>query len=197
MDQNTPETVTVLLAQAREGDADATEKLYDLVQHQLRRIAKNQLRGERPDHSLEPTIIIDDVFLRLVGERGNIDWKNRQQFYRTAAKAMRRVLIDHERRRRAQRRGGGNHRRVSIDPDLLGVEETCSDLLALDEALTRLAEFDPRQSEVVELHHFGGCTLKETAEMIGVPLGAVKADWRTAKAWLHRELTRGGDEHTT
>lgn len=194
MDENSPETVTVLLRQAREGDRSAKERLFELVQHELRAIARHQMRGERADDSLQTTVILDDVFLRLVGADANTSWDNRKHFYRTAAVAMRRMLIDHERRRRALRRGGG-HQRISVDPDELvpdpiGAEQLRVDLLALDEALTKLAKIDPRQIEVVELHHFGGCSLKETADLLGVSVGTVKADWRMAKAWLHRELTR-------
>ncbi len=191
MDANSPDTVTVLLRQAREGDRCAEERLFELVEHELRAIAKRQMRKERAGDSLQTTVIIDDVFLRLVGSDTNTNWQNRRHFYRTAAVAMRRMLIDYERRRRAQRRGGG-HQRISLDPDRLGngAEETHVDLLALDEALKKLADIDSRQIEVVELHHFGGCSLQETADLLGVSVGTVRADWRMAKAWLHRELTR-------
>ena len=119
--------------------------------------------------------------------------ESRKQFYRMAASAMRRMLIDHERKRRAQRRGGGEHQRLAIEPDTLGIQGQQTDLLALDEALTRLTTIDPRQSEIVELHHFGGCSIKETAQLLNVSLSTVKSDWKMAKVWLHRELSRDRD----
>ena len=150
-----------------------------LRQRLIERCNKNQV-----------TVLIDDAFLRLVGETADISWHDRKHFYRAAARVMRRMLIDHERQRRAERRGGGEHKRMALDPDMLGETQQRIDVLALDEALTRLSQIDPRQSEIVELHHFGGCSLKETAKLLGISLTTAKADWRTAKAWLHRELTR-------
>lgn len=182
--------VTVLLNQAGDGDRTAKERLFGVVQKELRLIAERQMRRERAEHSLQATVLIDDAFLKLIGEDVEVSWENRRHFYCTAAKAMRRMLIDHERARRAQRRGGTDHQRVGVDPDHIADQDLLFDLLALDEALQKLAEFDPRQAEIVELHHFGGCSLKETAELLEVSVGTIKADWRMAKAWLHRELTR-------
>ena len=179
----------MLFRRTGEGDQTAREQLFRIVQHELRAIAEKQMRGERPDHSLQATVLIDDAFVRLAGDDANISWQNRKHFYRTAANAMRRMLIDHERQRRAQRRGGGEHQRVAVELALHGAPDMRLDLLALDEALTKLGEIDPRQSEIVELHHFGGCSLKETAELLELSVGTIKADWRMAKAWLHRELT--------
>lgn len=189
MEDGSLNTITLLLTQAREGDAKSKERLFHLVRDELHAIAEKQMRGERADHSLQATVLIDDAFLRLVSGDADISWQNRKHFYRTAANAMRQMLIDHERQRRAQRRGGGEHRRIAVDPDMLGDRNLQFDILALDEALTKLAEIDPRQSEIVELHHFGGCSLKETADLLGISLTTAKAEWKTAKAWLHRELT--------
>lgn len=187
---NEPDTVTILLNQAAAGNHTARDELFRRIQHELRAIAEYQMRGERPDHSLQATVLINDTFMRLVGKDTDVDWEDRRHFFRSAAKAMRRLLIDHERQRRTQRRGGGEHHRVDVDLDTLSDSDTKLDLLALDEALTKLATVDPRQSDIVELHHFGGCSLKETANLVGTSVGSVKADWRMAKAWLHRELTR-------
>ncbi|MEZ6120544.1 MAG: ECF-type sigma factor, partial [Pirellulaceae bacterium] len=157
---------------------------------ELRIIARKQLRSERPDHSLQVTILVDDTLLELLGANAEIKWENRRHFYRTAAKKIRNLLIDHERKRRAQRRGGGEFRRVSLDLDQLSGESTRIDLLALDQALTKLAAIDQRQSDIVELHHFGGCSVNETAQILDVSPSTIKNEWRFAKAWLHRELTR-------
>lgn len=180
--------VTVLLTEAAQGANDAKERLFRMVQNQLRASAKKQMRGERPDHSLQATVLINDTFLRLFGEDVNIDWQNRQHFYRTAANVMRRLLIDHERKRRAQRRGGTDHVREALEPDSLGESDRLTDLLALDEALNKLIKISPRLVDVVVLHHFAGHTLKATAEILEVSLTTAKADWRMAKAWLYGEL---------
>lgn len=192
MDEHTPETVTVLLNRAGDGDQAARERLFRLLEYELRAIAQKQMRGERAGHSLQTTILIDDAFMRLMGEDAAKNWQDRKHFFRTAAQVMRRILVDHERKRRAQRRGGRANQRVAVDPDALGTEKDRLDILALDEALTKLSRFDSRQREVVELRHFAGCTLSETAEILDVSVSTVKADWRMAKAWLHRELTSDG-----
>ena len=190
MSQVPPEHVTQLLVEANEGDRSAKERLFKLVEQELRLIAEKQLRGERSGHSLQATMLVDDTLLQLVGSGGNVSWENRKHFYRTASRTMRRILIDHERRRRAQRRGGGKHRQIDLDPNDIGKDEIRWDLLALDEALNKLAMIDARQSEVVELHHFGGCSLSETADILDVSASTVKNEWRMAKAWLHRELVK-------
>lgn len=181
--------ITMLLAKANSGDTDAKSKLFGLVEKELRAIAKTKMRGERVDHTLQGTVLIDDAFLRLVGEQAGVDWSGRSHFYRAAARAMRRMLIDHERIRQAQRRGGNEHKRVAADPKYLGNDDERIDLLALDEALTELNEISPRQAQIVELHHFGGYTLEEVAKIVDVSRTTVKADWRIAKAWLFRRLS--------
>ena len=180
--------VTNLLAQANEGDRTAKERLFSLIEDELRVIAQKQMRLERPDHSLQVTVLVDDTLLQLVGEQIDVSWQNRKHFYRAAARSMRRMLIDHERRRRAQKRGGDEHHRVDIRPDELGDTTDQLDLLALDEALTNLANVDPRQSQIVELHHFGGCTLTEVAKIMDLSPSTIRNEWKMAKAWLHREL---------
>lgn len=180
--------VTNLLAKANEGDRAAKERLFSLIEDELRLIARKQMMRERPDHSLQVTVLVDDTLLQLVGEQIDVSWQNRKHFYRAAARSMRRMLIDHERRRRAQRRGGGEHQRVQFGPDELGDDKNQLDLLALDEALTKMASVDPRQSQIVELHHFGGCTLSEVAKVMELSLSTIRNEWKMAKAWLHREL---------
>ena len=185
--------VTAWLAAANQGDRPARERLFEIVERELRLIAAKQMRRERPDHSLQVTLLVDETLMQLLGDKADVLWENRRHFYRAAARKMRNLLIDHERRRRAQRRGGAEQARVAVDPDQLGSESSEVDLLALNEALNKLATVDLRQSEIVELHHFGGCTLAETAKILDVSATTAKNEWRLAKAWLHRELTRGTD----
>ena len=181
--------VTNLLAKANDGDRTAKERLFGLIEDEMRMIAQKQMRNERPDHSLQVTVLVDDTLLQLVGEQIDVSWQNRKHFYRAAARSMRRMLIDHERKRRAQRRGGGEYKRAEIGPDELGGAANQLDLLALDEALTKMAEVDPRQSQIVELHHFGGCSLVEVAKIMDLSPSTIRNEWNMAKAWLHRELS--------
>ncbi|WP_252853728.1 ECF-type sigma factor [Aeoliella straminimaris] len=194
MDANSTESVTVLLNRVEGGDLAAGEVLYHRVERELRAIAEKQIRDERAGHSLQATLLIDDAFLRLTNGITEVGWQNRRHFFRAAARAMRQMLVDHERARRAARRGGRVHQRVALELDRLGTEQNEIDLLALNEALDKLAKRDPRQSEIVDLHHFGGLSLKETADLLEISVGTVKSDWRLAKAWLHRELS---NERTT
>jgi len=189
MSKQNSEDVTLLLGQAGDGDVSAKEQLFRIVQRELKMIAQKQMRNERDGHSLQATVLVDDAFLKLVGSDVELDFSDRKHFYRVSANVMRRILIDHERTRRAKRRGGGDHQRVAFDLDLIGEDEFNLDVLALDEALTKLAEVDPRQAEIVALHHFGGCSLAETAELLEISVTTVKMDWRMAKGWLHRELS--------
>lgn len=182
--------ITCLLESARVGDRDAQEKLFRRVESELRQAASRYLRREQANASLQPTLLVDEVFVRLVVDGKNIKWQDRAHFYRTAARAMRRFLVDHERERVRKKRGGGQVSRIELDLTRLasrGVEQP--DLLALDEALKELEQLDVRQGHVVELHHFGGHSLKETAELLGVSSATVKTDWASARAWLHKKLS--------
>lgn len=183
-------SITVLLACANEGDPKAKERLFLLVEEELRKIAANRMREERPDHSLQGTVLVDDVFLRLVGENQDIKWQDRRHFFCVAARAMRRMLVDHERARRTQRRGGQDHHKLPEFPSDLQVEERPFDLIALDEALDRLSQIDPRQAQIVEMHHYGAYTIGEISQILKISKTTVKSDWRMAKAWLFRELER-------
>ena len=147
------------------------------------------MRRERTDHTLSPTALVHEAYLRLVGQT-DISWQNRAHFFSVAAQVMRHILVDHARERRAQKRGG-SERRLSLEHADISPEQDATDLLALDEALTRLAAFDERKSRVVELRFFGGPTIEEVAEVLKVTEGAVRYDWRMAKAWLHRALCGG------
>lgn len=178
--------VTRLLALWSSGDASALERLAPLVYEELRTLAGRLLRGERAGHTLQPTALVNEAFLRLAGGR-TVDWKGRTHFFAVAARAMRRILVDHARTRLAGKRGGGATR-ISLTETPLSVPAPDVDVLALDEALERLAGLDPGQARVVELRFFAGLSVEETAEAIGASPATVKREWSSARAWLFREL---------
>lgn len=185
--------VTALLLDWRDGDRDAPAKLMPLVYDELRRLARDYLRRERADHTLQPTALVNEVYLRLVDQQ-RVDWHNRAQFFGLAAQLMRHVLVDHARARASVKRGG-LVRKMSLDEARLAPAEVAAELLALDEALVRLAAIDERKSRIVEMRFFGGLSVEETAEVLGISDKTVMRDWRIAKLWLHRELSEaaGGD----
>jgi RNA polymerase sigma-70 factor, ECF subfamily len=180
--------VTQLLADVQNGRPDAAPQLMPLVYDELRRLARGQMRRERPDHTLQATALVHEAYFRLVNQPERT-WQNRTHFIRIAAQVMRRMLIDYARARRTAKREGGLQR-VPLEEPLLVAEEQSDELLALDEALERLAQFDARQSRVVELRFFGGLTVEETAEALGMSAKTVKRDWSVARAWLHREMKK-------
>ena len=181
-----PRSVTALLADWRRGDAGALNELLPVIYAELRRIAARQLRAERVGHTLQPTALVHEVYLRLVDQR-QVDWRNRAHFFGVAAQVMRRILVDHARRHMAAKRGE-SIRCVSVDDahDVAAADEL--PILALDRALGRLADVDGELARIVELRAFGGLTIDEAAHVLGVSLSTAKRDWRTAKAWLTREL---------
>jgi RNA polymerase sigma factor (TIGR02999 family) len=179
--------VTQLLSRWRDGDPAALDALIPLVYSELRRMAARHLRRERPQHTLQPTALVHEAFVKLVDQR-DVRWQNRAHFYGIAAQAIRRILVDHARGRAAEKRGGDLNR-VPLDDDVKSSLDDRTDILDLDDALTRLGAFDPDQVRLVELRYFGGLTIEETAEVLGWSTGSVKREWTTAKAWLHRELT--------
>jgi RNA polymerase sigma factor (TIGR02999 family) len=178
--------VTVLLRQVKAGDSDAVSRLLELVYPQLRRIARQRLRQERSGHTLQPTALVNEAYMQLAGQMGK-DWQNRSHFYAVAAQSMRRVLVDYAREKKALKRAG-DRQQVELDEALAIVSDRLDEILAIDEALQRLAAFDPRGSKVVEMRFFGGMTEEEAAEVLGVTPRTVKRDWNVAKAWLHGEL---------
>lgn len=181
-----PEEVTGLLLALGNGDKEALDKLMPLVYGELHRLASRRLFRERPGCSLQTTALIHEAYLRLVDQRAT-RWQNRAHFFSIAARLMRRILVDHARARRYAKRGGAALR-VSL-AEAGGVAEVrAAEIVALDDALESLAELDPRKSRVVELRFFGGLSVVETAEALGVSPNTVLRDWGTAKAWLHREL---------
>src|SRR5215208_5135814 len=178
--------VTVLLAEWGRGNADALNELLPLVYAELRRIAARQLRSERVGHTLQPTALVHEVYLRLVDQR-NVDWRNRAHFFGVAAHVMRRILVDHARRHSASKRGDGLPR-VSLDEATEVVGPDGIPFLALDQALDRRAGMDEDLARIVELRAFGGMTIEEAACVLKVSPSTAKREWRTAKAWLTREL---------
>ncbi|HEX4770834.1 MAG TPA: sigma-70 family RNA polymerase sigma factor [Bryobacteraceae bacterium] len=179
--------VTVLLQQVRAGDSDAVNKLIPLVLNELRTLARMQLRRERPGHTLQPTALVNEVYLRLVNDPAR-DWKNRAHFIGVSVSVMRRILIDYARRKQAFKRDGGD--RVSIDKiDCADLSSDQADeLLALDHALDQLELMNPRQRRIVELRYFGGLSVDETAEVLNLSTMTIKRDWSTARAWLKGQV---------
>jgi RNA polymerase sigma factor (TIGR02999 family) len=180
--------VTTLLARVSEGDQAALADLLPMVYQELHDIAERALRRERRDHTLQPTALINEAYLRLVDQR-DVQWQNRSHFVGVAATVMRRVLVDHARRHRSEKRGGAMGRVGLTGDSLEDREETDPlDLVALDDALKRLSEMDPRQGRIVELRYFGGLGVEESAAVLGVSPATVKREWNSARAWLRREL---------
>ena len=187
----TPGDVTRLLRQLGGGHAQAAEQLAPLIYDQLRRLAGACMRGERLGHTLQATALVHEAYLKLVGQE-HVEWQNRAHFFAVAATLMRRVLLDHARRRHAAKRGAAG-RQITLDEHLLIAENNLPEVIALDECLTRLGRIDAKQARLVELRFFAGLDVEEIAEVMGISSATVKREWRSAKAWLHREMTREGD----
>lgn len=181
--------ITALLLELERGDARAADHLVPLVYDELRRIASRQLRRESEGHTLSPTALVHEAYLRLV-DQTRVQWVNRAQFFAVAARLMRRVLLDHARRVGAAKRGGG-WKRMELEGADIAVEERAAELIALDDALEKLAALNPRLSQVVECRFFGGMTEEETAAALGVTDRTVRRDWIKAKGWLHEALPAG------
>ncbi len=178
--------ITTLLEEVRQGNPEAGNQLMPLIYERLHRIAAAHFANERPGHSLQPTELIHEVYLRLLKD-GAGPWQNRAHFFATASRAMRRILVDHARKHLRDKHGGGLFR-VDLDKAIVVAPEKSRMLVELDRALKRLEKRSERQSRVVELRYFGGLSVKETAEVLSVGLTTVKEDWALARAWLEREL---------
>lgn len=179
--------VTQILRDWNEGDADAPERLMPLVYDEMRRLARTFLSRERNSHTLQPTALVNEAYLRLV-DQTRVNWQNRAHFYGIASRMMRRVLIDHARAHATEKRGGGTIR-LSIDDVQVSLEERATSFVALDEAMKRLEQMDERKCKVVEMRFFGGLSDEEIAEVLGVTTRTVLRDWKTARLWLYRELS--------
>ncbi len=191
MDQsaNTSQDISRLLRQWSEGNRAAFEELLPLVYEELHRQAARYLRRERAGHTLQTTALIHEAYLRLIDQR-DMQWESRTHFFAIAAQMMRRVLVDYARAKHREKRGGDDVRLPLEDVMLVAADEKGIDLMALDEALTRLGAVDEQQSRVVELRYFGGLSLEKTAEVLHISRATAARDWDVAKAWLRRELTR-------
>ena len=180
-------SVTELLVASHKGDPEALNKLLPLVYDELRRVAERYLRRERPDHTLQATALVHEAYIRLIDQ--DVPWQNRAHFFGIAAEMMRRILIDHARGLQAAKRGSGGIKLPLDDVINLSVERA-TDLIVLDEAMTALAEIDPQKSRIVELRFFGGLSIEETAEVLGVGTATIIRQWKLAKAWLYREVSK-------
>jgi RNA polymerase sigma-70 factor (ECF subfamily) len=187
-DSPTDGRVTELLAAYRAGDGEAMDRLVPLVYAELRRMAARHLRRERGEHTLQPTALVHEAYLRMVDQR-DAPWQDRAHFLGCAAHLMRNILVDHARRRNAAKRGKGEAR-VTLGAAADVAQSTDVDLVALDDALRELEAIDPRQSRMVELRFFGGLSIEETAEVLGVSSAQVRREWTVVRAWLRRELER-------
>jgi RNA polymerase sigma-70 factor, ECF subfamily len=182
--------VTALLARVTKGDQEAVSKLIPLVYDEMRRLAGHYMRRERPDHTLQATALVHEAYMKMVEQRP-ADLQNRAHFFGVAAQVMRHILIDHARGHRREKRGGAKEL-VPLDDALVFSEGKSEELLALDEALQRLAKLDPRQAKVIEMRFFGGLTVEETAEALGISTITVKRDWSLGRAWLYGDLEPQG-----
>jgi RNA polymerase sigma-70 factor (ECF subfamily) len=181
--------ITQLLIAWSEGRREALDDLMPMVYADLRRVAANYMRREAVDHALQPTALVHEAYVRLIDQK-HVQWRNRAHFFGVAAGLMRRILVDQARRRRAEKRGGG-WERVTLVGDEAAVENHKEiDVLALHEALERLASFDPQQERIVELRYFGGLTIEEAAEVLGISAATVVREWTIAKAWLRTDMSR-------
>ena len=179
--------ITILLRELSGGNKSAADRLIPLVYPNLKRLARRYMRKERADHTLQPTALVNEAYLRLVGG-SEVDWKNRAHFFGVAAQLMRRILVDHARERHAAKRGGPGQQKISLDGALCYNYEDPDELLAVDEALDRLSAFDPRQARIVELRFFVGLSIEEAAEVLGFSSRTIKREWDIARAWLRGEL---------
>jgi RNA polymerase sigma factor (TIGR02999 family) len=184
---NSPEETTRLLAQLEAGDGEAAAELLPLVYKELRAVADSFFRRQPADHTLQPTALVHEAYLRLIHHK-DANWSSRAHFFSVACKAMRQILINHAERRAAVKRGG-DRQKLTLSEGLVPAQQREVDLLALDEALTQLFALSERMGKVVELRYFGGLTIEEIAHVLGVSKRTIEGDWQTARAWLRRALS--------
>ena len=190
MQSPSPSEITRLLKDWSRGDSAALDQLMPIVYNELRRVAARYLRRERQDHTLQPTALVNEAYLRLIDQK-QVNWQNRAHFMGVAAQMMRRILVDHAKNQHRAKRGGGAPK-VSLDEAAAVCEEGANELVEIHEALTALAAFDERKSRVVEMRYFGGLSVEETAEVLEVSVITVARDWKLAKAWLYTHLKDNG-----
>lgn len=187
-----PNEITSQLRAWRAGDAMALERLIPAVYQELRSLAERYLRAENPGHTLQPTALVHEAYLRLI-DQTQVEWRNRAHFFGVAAQMMRRILVDHAKTKRRHKRGGGAIK-LSLDEALNYGQAQARELIALDDALQALAAFDERKSRVVELRYFGGLSVEETAQVLDLSAQTIIRDWNMAKAWLYQQLAGAGEE---
>jgi RNA polymerase sigma factor (TIGR02999 family) len=187
---SSPGEITQLLRELRQGNPDTEAKLIPLVYEQLHRLAAHYMRQERPDHTLQPTVLVDEAYSRLAAQR-ETNWKDRAHFFGVAARLMRQILVEYARAHQAEKRGA-LVQKFSLDQALDFLPQRSRELIALDDALKALEQFGPRQSRIVELRFFAGLSMEETSEVLGISPRTVRRDWKLARAWLRSELTRQG-----
>lgn len=185
----TPDNVTQLLVELTDGNTQVLELLLPVVYKELRSLANNYLRRERADHTLQPTALVHEAYIKLVDQK-NVQWQNRAHFFGVAANIMRRILVDHARKHNADKRGGEFSKEQLEEALVVVSDEKSFELLALDDALEQLAKVDPQKSRIVELRYFGGLSVEETAEVMGISEITVKRHWKMAKAWLYGQISR-------
>ena len=190
MGDTPPESVTDLLVAWGDGDAAALDQLVPLVNAELRRLARGYMRRERQGHTLQTTALVNEAYLKLC-DQTRVRWQNRAHFFAIAAQLMRGILVDHARAHAYQKRGGVARRKIALDEALIVSQERAAEVVALDDVLKELEGIDPQQSRVVELRFFGGLTIEETADAMGLSPATVKRHWIVARAWLARELAEG------
>ena len=186
MNQHPTDSVTQLLIEVSKGDRGAVDLLLPVIYDELRKLAANYLRRERPDHTLQPTALVHEAYLRLV-DQSRVNWQNRAHFFGVAAQIMRRLLVDHARKHNAEKRGQ-DFQKLSLDENIDRAVERSGELIALDDALKALAVFDEQKARIIELRYFGGLSIEETADILGVTPTTIKRHWRMAKAWLYGEM---------
>ena len=186
--QDNSRPITNLLVELRKGNKDAEAQLIPLVYNELHRLARHYMRGEREGHTLQTSALVNEAYLRLMGEHG-VDWKNRAHFFGVSAQIMRRILVDHARNRDAQKRGG-DVQKISLENAFVYSDEQSWQVVAVHEALNKLVQWDSRQAQIVEMRFFGGLNVEETAEAMNVSPTTIKREFQLAKAWLYGELSK-------
>ena len=191
MSESDSTELTRILSHISSGDKAAADRLMPLVYDHLRSMAATYLRRESPGHTLQPTALVNEAYLKLVDQR-NVDWRGKTHFFAVSAEIMRRILVDYARSKKRQKRGG-DFERIKLHTDLQISRDRDDDLLAVDEAIDKLAKKDSRQAKIVELRFFGGLTVAEVAEVLGISKRTVEAEWTVIRAWLRRELSDGAE----
>jgi RNA polymerase sigma factor (TIGR02999 family) len=186
--EHSTDSVTQLLIELSNGDRQAVDLLLPVIYDEMRKLAANYLRRERPDHTLQPTALVHEAYLRLV-DQTRVNWQNRNHFFGVAAQIMRRLLVDHARKHNAEKRGQ-DFQKLSLDENIDRAVERSAELIALDDALKALAAMDEQKARMVELRYFGGLSIEETADVLGVTATTVKRHWRLARAWLYGEMQK-------